>query len=89
MKSKEYTDHLDQYYAAGYEEFCFDANEAYLEMEFDSFQIPTTLESSLLQTSSKYVNVMDEASIELAQDAAKLSKDDLKSRGNASSGLSP
>ena len=89
MNSKEYTDRLDQYYAAGYENFRFDAKEGYPEMDFDSFQIPTVAESSLLQTSSDDVNVMDDASTEPTQDTTELAKDDPKSRGNAPSGLSP
>ena len=89
MNSKEYTDRLDQYYAAGYEDFRSNAKEAYPEMDFDSFQIPTVAESSLLQTSSDDVNVMDDASTEPTQDTTELAKDDPKSRGNAPSGLSP
>ena len=89
MKSNDYTDRLDQYYAAGYEDFCSDAKEVYPEMDFDSFRIPISVESSLLQKSSEDVNVMDDASTEPAQDTAKLAKDDPKSGGNAPSGLSP
>ena len=48
MKSNDYTDRLDQYYAAGYEDFCSDAKEVYPEMDFDSFRIPISVESSLL-----------------------------------------
>ena len=89
MNSKEYTDRLDQYYAAGCEDFRSNAKEAYPEMDFDSFQIPTVAESSLLQTSSDDVNVMDDASTEPTQDTTELAKDDPKSGGNAPSGLSP
>ena len=88
MKSKEYTDHLDQYYAAGYEDFRSDAKEAYPKMDFDSFQIPTPAKSSLLQTSSEDVNVVDNTSTEPTQDTTVTRKDDPKSGGNAPSGLS-
>ena len=88
MKSSDYTDHLDQYYVVGYEDFHSDAKEAYLEMDFNSFQIPTTAKTSLLQTSSEDINVVDNASSELVKDVAETSKDDLKSGGNAPSGLS-
>ena len=66
MKSNDYTNPLDQYYVAGYEYFRSDAKEAYPEMDFDSFQIPTAVESSSIQTSSKDVNVVDDASTEPA-----------------------
>ena len=48
MKSDDFTSRLDQNYAAGYEDFCSDAKEAYPGMDFDSFKVPTTAESSLL-----------------------------------------
>ena len=88
MKSNDFTNCLDCYYAIGYEDFCSNAKEAYPKIDFDSFQIPTTIESSLLQTSSKDVNIVDDASIEPAKDAAETNKDDPKSGGNAPSGLS-
>ena len=58
MKSNDFTNRLDQHYVAGYEDFRSDAKEAYPEMEFDSFQVPTAVESSLLQMSSEDVNVV-------------------------------
>ena len=63
MKLDYFTNHLDQHYVAGYEDFCSDAKEAYFELDFDSFKIPTAAEISLLQMSSKEVNIMDDASI--------------------------
>ncbi|KAL0015485.1 hypothetical protein SO802_002554 [Lithocarpus litseifolius] len=81
MRSAEFKTCLDCHYAASYEDFRADAKEAYLEMDFDSFVIPTAAESSLLPMSSEDVNVVDDATTEMAQD-------DPKSVGDASSGLS-
>ena len=61
-------------------DFRSDAKEAYPEMDFDVFKVPIAAESSLLQTSSKDVKIMDDASTEP-------SKDNPKSR-DAPSGLS-
>ena len=76
----EFTRRLDEQYATGYEDFHSNAEEAYLEMDFNVFKVPTAAESSLLQTRSKDVNIMDDASTEP-------SKNDPKS-GDAPSGLS-
>ena len=73
--SDEFTRRLDEQYAAGYEDFHFDANEAYPKMDFNVFKVPIAAE-----TSSEDVNIMDDASTEP-------SKDDSKS-GDAPSGLS-
>ena len=70
------------------EDFRSNAKEAYPKMDFDSFKIPTTIESSLLQTSFEDVNIMDDDSTELVQDATDSNKDNPKSGGNALSGLS-
>ena len=88
MKLDNFTNCLDRHYAAGYEDLRSDTKEAYLEIDFDSFKIPTTVDSSLLQTSSKDINVVDDAWIETTKDASKTSKDDPKFEGNAPSGLS-
>ena len=80
-KFDEYKNSLDNHYAAGYEDFCVDANDVFPNLDFDSFKIPLATESSLLQTSSEDVNVMDDASNEVTQD-------DPKSGGSAPSGLS-
>ena len=47
MKSNEFKIRLDRHYTASYKDFCSDAKEAYPEMDFDSFEIPTAVESSL------------------------------------------
>ena len=80
-KSDEYKSHLDSYYAAGYEDFHVDAKETFPDLDFDSFKLPLTTESSMLQTSSEDVNVMDDASNEVIQG-------DPKSGGNAPNGSS-
>ena len=61
MRSNEFKTRLDFHYTAGSKDFRFDAKEAYPEVDFDSFMIPTTTKSSLLLTSSKDVNVVDDA----------------------------
>ena len=81
MRSAEYKTLLDRHYVAGYEDFHVDAKEAYPEMDFDSFMIPIATESSLLLTSSEDVNVVYDATTEIAQD-------DPKFGGDAPSGLS-
>ena len=48
MKSDNFTSRLDQNYVAGYKDFCSDAKEAYLGMDFDSFKVPIAAKSSLL-----------------------------------------
>ena len=87
MKSNNFTTRLNRYYATGYEDFCVDAKETYPEMDFDSFKIPTTTESSLLPTSSEDVNIVDDAPTEPAKDATAANKDDPKSGVEAPSGL--
>ena len=57
-------------------------------MDFDSFKVPTTTESSLRQTSFEDIKIVDVASTEPIKDVAEPAKDDLKSRDNALSGLS-
>ena len=57
-------------------------------MDFDSFMIPIATKSSLLPMSSKDINMMDDASIEPAQDATNANKDDPKFGGDAPSSLS-
>ena len=80
-KSDEYKNRLDSHYAAGFEDFRADAKDVFPDLDFDSFKLPLATESSLLQTSSEDVNVMDDANNEVSQD-------DPKSGGNAPSGLS-
>ena len=80
-KSDEYRGRLDSHYAAGYEDFHADAKETFPGLDFDSFKLPLAIESSVLQTSSKDVNVMDDASNEVTQG-------DPKTGGSAPNGLS-
>ena len=49
----EFKTRLDRHYATGYKDLRFDAKEAYLEVDFDSFMIPTATDSSLLPASSR------------------------------------
>ena len=39
-KSDEHKKALDNYYAAGYEDFCADAKETYPDLDFDFFKLP-------------------------------------------------
>ena len=80
-KSDEYKSRLDNHYAAGYEDFHADAKETFPDLDFDSFKLLLATESSMLQTSSKDVNIMDGASNEVIQG-------DPKSGGNAPNGSS-
>ena len=80
-KSDEYKSRLDSHYAAGYEDFHADAKETFPDLDFDSFKLLLATESSMLQTSSEDVNVMDGASNEVIQG-------DPKSGGNAPNGSS-
>ena len=80
-KSDEHKSRLDSHYAAGYEDFRADAKETFPDLDFDSFKLPLTTESSILQTSSEDVNVMDNASNEVIQGNPK-------SGGNAPNGSS-
>ena len=80
-KSDEYKNRLDSHYAAGYKDFHADAKEAFPNLNFDSFKLPLTTKSFMLQTSSEDVNVVDDASNEVTLDCPK-------SGGNAPSGLS-
>ena len=79
-KFDEHKKALDSHYAAGYEDFRADSKETYPELDFDSFKLPLATKSSLLQTSSEDVNILDDATNEVTQDGSK-------SRGDASSGL--
>ena len=62
--SKQYTDLLDTNYAAGFEDFRMDAMENFPEIDFSSIKLNLggAATSSLLQTSSKNVNIEDDAS---------------------------
>ena len=82
-KSDKYKNRLDSHYAAGYEDFRADAKEAFPDLDFDSLKIHLAIESSLLPTSSEDINVVDDASNEVTQDATVVSKDVPKSSGAA------
>ena len=79
--SSEFTDLLDKNYVASFEDFCLDALEHFLRVDFSLIKLHVAAESSLPQTSSKDVNIEDNAS-------TQLEKDDPKSRGIAPNGLS-
>ena len=70
-KSNKYKSRLDSRYAASYEDFRADAKETFPDLDFDSFKLPLATESSMLQTSSKDVNVMDDASNEVIQEIGR------------------
>ena len=72
-RSDEYKNRLDSHYAVGYEDFRADAKEAYPDLDFNSFKLPLATESSLLQTSSEDINIMDDANTEVNQDDPKTS----------------
>ena len=80
-KSDEHKSRLNSHYAAGYEDFHVDAKETFPDLDFDSFKLPLATESSMLQTSSEDINVIDDASNEVIQG-------DPKSGGNAPNGSS-
>ena len=85
-KFDEYKNRLDSHYAAGYEDFRAYAKEAFPDQDFDSLKIPLATKSSLLPTSSEDVNVVDDATNEVTQDATVVSKDIPKSGGDATKG---
>ena len=86
-KSDEYKNRLDSYYAAGYEDFRADAKEAFPDLDFDSLKTPLATESSLLPTSSEDVNIVDDATNEVTQDATVVNKDVPKPGGDAAKGI--
>ena len=78
--SSEFTDLMDENYAARFEDFHKDTIEHFLEVDFSSIKLKVATGSSLLQTSSKDVNIEDDASTQPAVD-------DPKSAENPSCGL--
>ena len=67
--SKQYTDLLDANYAAGFKDFRMDAMENFPKMDFSSIKLNlAATTSSLLQTSSKDVNVEDDATTQPPHD---------------------
>ena len=67
--SKQYTDLLDDNYAVGFEDFRMDAMENFPKVDFSSIKLNlAAITSSLLQTSSKDVNVEDDATTQPPHD---------------------
>ena len=67
--SKQFTDLLDTNYVAGFEDFRMDAMENFPEVDFSSIKLNLTVAiSSLIRTSSKDVNIEDDATTQPAQD---------------------
>ena len=65
--SDKFTDLLDKNYAVGFEDFRLDAVERFHEVDFSSIKLNISAASSLLQMSSKDVNIKDDATTQLAQ----------------------
>ena len=59
--SGAYTKLLDKTYAVGFEDFHLDAREAFPGVDFDSIKLPIAGESSWLLSTSKDVNLDDDA----------------------------
>jgi len=71
--SKEFTDLLDRNYAAGFEDFRLDAVENFPEVDFSSIKLNlNAATSSLLQTSSKDINIEDDASTQSSKEDPKV-----------------
>ena len=67
--AKKFNDLLDTNYAVSLENFRMDAIENFLEVDFSSIKLNRTVAtSSLIQTSSKDINVEDDATTQPAQD---------------------
>ena len=67
--SKQYTDLLDTNYATGFEDFRMDAMENFPKVDFSSIKLNLGVAtSSLLQTSSKDINIEDDATTQPTQD---------------------
>ena len=70
--SKQFTDLLDKNYAAGFEDFRLDTAENFPNLDFSAIKLNLgAATSSLLQTSSKGVNIEDDASTLLPPAVAK------------------
>ena len=70
--SKQFTDLLDKNYTAGFEDFRLDAAENFPNLDFSAIKLNLgAATSSLLQTSSKGVNIEDDASTLLPPADAK------------------
>ena len=78
--SSEFTDLMGKNYVARFKDFCKDTIEHFPKVDFSSIKLKVAAGSSLLRTSSKDVNIEDDASTQLVVD-------DPKSRENPSCGL--
>ena len=69
--SKQFTNMLDCNYAAGFEDFRMDVIEKFPNIDYSSIKLNLSgaTTSSLLQTSSKDVNIEDDASTQPPKDA--------------------
>ena len=59
---------MDRNYAARFEDFCMDAIEHFSRVDLSPIKLHVAAESSLLQTSSKDINVEDDDSTQPAKD---------------------
>ena len=67
---------LDTNYTVGFEDFCMDAMENFTEVDFNSIELNLgAATSSLLQTSSKDINIEDDATNQPAQDDPNVGDD--------------
>ena len=65
--SKQFTNLLDTNYAASFEDFWMDAIESFPEVDFSPIKLNlATTASSFIQTSSKDINIEDDATTQLA-----------------------
>ena len=64
----QFTILLDGNYTTGFEDFRMDVEERFSEVDFSSIKLNIGTASSLLQTSSKDVNIKDDATTQPAQD---------------------
>ena len=59
---------MDANYATGLEDFRMDVEERFPEVDFNSIKLNISAASSLIQTSSKDVNIKDNATTQPTQD---------------------
>ena len=66
--SNQFTVLLDENYTTGFEEFRMDVEECFSEVDLSSIKLNIGAASSLLQTSSKDINIKDDVTTQSAQD---------------------
>ena len=66
--SKQFTGLLDTNYAADFEDFRMDTMKNFPEVDFSSIKLNLGAASALLQTSSEYVSIEDDATTQPTQD---------------------